>query len=46
MSDFILRTHEDSPVELGKSQVFFFNDHKSTELPEPKMLDKKWENMC
>ena len=40
MNDSILRTHEDSPIDLGKSQVFFFNDHKSPQWPEPKMFGK------
>ena len=37
MSGSIHGTHEDSPIDLGKSQVFFFNDHKSPQWPEPKM---------
>ena len=45
MSGFILGTHEDSPIDLEKSQVFFFNDHKSPQWPEPKMFGKKEENM-
>ena len=34
----ILETHEDSPIDLGKRQVFFINDHEFPQWPEPKMF--------
>ena len=45
MSGFIVGTREGSPIVLGKRQVFLFNDHESPQCPEPKMFDKKEENM-
>ena len=41
MSGFILGTHKDSPIDLGKRQAFLFNDHESPQCPEPKMLGKR-----
>ena len=40
MSGSILKTYDDSPIDLGKSQLFFFNNHESPQWPEPKMF---WE---
>ena len=45
MSGFILETHEDSPIDLGMIQVFFFNDLDSPQWLEPKMFGRKGENM-
>ena len=45
MSGFILGTHEDSRIDIGKSKFFFFNEHESRQLPELKMFGKKGENM-
>ncbi len=45
MSVFILGTHEHSPIELGKRQVFFFNGHDSPQWPEPKIFWKKGKNI-
>ena len=45
MSSSFLETHEDSPLFLGKIQVFFFHDHKSLQWPEPKMFGGKRRNM-
>ena len=43
MSDSILETHEDSPIDIGRSQVFFFNDHESPQWTEPKIYGEKGE---
>ena len=43
MSGSILETHADSPIDLEKIQVFFFNERESPQWPEPKMFGKKEE---
>ena len=45
MIHFMHRTHEDSPINLGKNQVFFFNESESPQWPKPKMFGEKGENM-
>ena len=45
MSGSILDTYEDSPIHIGKRQVFFFNDNEYPQWPEPKMFGKKGKNM-
>ena len=42
MSGSTLRTHENSPIDLGKIQVFFSNDHESAQWPERIMFWEKW----
>ena len=45
MSGSILRTHEESPVDLGKIQVFLSNSHESPQWAEPKIFGEKGENI-
>ena len=41
MSSFILGTHEDSLIDLGKIQVFLFNIHESPQWSEPNFFGKR-----
>ena len=41
MSGSILGTHDDSPIDLGKRQVFLFNENEYPQWPEPKMFGRR-----
>lgn len=41
ISGFILRNHEDSPIDLEKIQVLIFNDHEYPQWTKSKMFGKK-----
>ena len=45
MSGFILGIYEDSPIDIGKIQVFFFNDQEYPQWLEPKIFGKKGERV-
>ena len=42
---FILGTHEVSPIDLRRRQVFLLSDHESPQYPGPKIFGETRENM-